>query len=248
MATITVRCYAELNDFLPPGRRQRALACSCTVPGSVKDALEALGVPHPEIDLILVNGEPCGFDRVLASGDRVAAFPRFRRLEVSEVSPIHLPPQNSPRFLLDGHLGRLARHLRLLGCDAAHSPQAEDAALAARAAAEDRILLTRDLDLLKRAVVRRGYRVRHADPFAQAVEVIRQFDLACRLDPFSRCLLCGETLLPLGEDEAASRVPSGVAARHHEYRACPGCGRLYWPGSHYRRLLDLVGRLRAAAG
>jgi hypothetical protein len=248
MPVFTVRCYAELNDFLPAPQRQRALACRGTVPGSVKDALESLGIPHPEIDLILVNGEPCGFDRLLAHGDRVAAFPRFRRLDVSAISPVHLPLPLAPRFLLDGHLGRLARHLRLLGCDAAHSPQAPDALLAARSAAEDRILLTRDRDLLKRTAVRRGYRVRSTEPFTQAVEVLRYFEMGGRLDPFSRCLPCGERLRPADPATAAARVPPGVARTHADYRECPGCGRFYWPGSHYRRLLGLVARIRAAAG
>jgi uncharacterized protein with PIN domain len=246
MGTIAIRCYGELNDFLPLPRRQRAFSHTFTVAGSVKDALESLGVPHPEIDLILVNGEPAGFDRLLAPGDRVAAYPRFRRLDVAAISPVHVPLPSEPRFLLDGHLGRLARHLRLLGFDAAHQTQADDAALAAAAAAEDRILLTRDLDLLKRAVVRRGYRVRRTLPEEQLEEVVRHFDLASRLDPFTRCLPCGERLVAATAGEAAGAPPS-VAAREREYRRCPGCGRLYWRGSHYHRLAALVAGVLAGA-
>jgi uncharacterized protein with PIN domain len=243
-----IRCYAELNDFLPPPRRRRAFPFAFSVPGSVKDALESLGVPHPEIDLILVNGEPAGFDRILADGDRVAAFPRFRRLEISRISPVHVPPAEEPRFALDCHLGRLARYLRLLGFDTAHQPQADDEALAGRAAAEDRILLTRDLDLLKRRVVRRGYRVRSTDPRGQLAEVVRQFDLAGRFAPFTRCLACGERLVTAAPWEVADRLPPGVAGRYPAYHRCPGCRRVYWPGSHHRRLSSLVAWARAAAG
>jgi uncharacterized protein with PIN domain len=242
-----IRCYAELNDFLPGPRRQRAFRYRFTVPGSVKDALESLGVPHPEIDLLLVNGEPVGFEHLLADGDRVAAYPAFRRLEVSDTSPVHLPPPAEIRFALDAHLGRLTRHLRLLGCDASHSPEASAAALAASASAEDRILLTRDLDLLKRSVVRRGYRVRATDPRAQAVEVVRRFDLAARMEPFTRCLVCGERLGSATTAEAARRVPPAVAEHQTEYLSCPGCGRVYWKGSHYRRLAALVAWVRDAA-
>jgi hypothetical protein len=213
----------------------------------VKDTLESLGGPHPQIDQVLVNGEPAGFDRLLAPGDRVAAFPPFRRLDVSAVSPVHLPRPPEARFLLDGHLGRLARHLRLLGLAADHRAEADDATLAAAAAAEDRILLTRDLGLLKRAVVRRGYRVRATDPFDQAVEVVRRFDLAGRMAPFTRCLPCGARLEEATAEEAAGRVPPGVAARHATYRCCPACGRLYWAGTHFRRLAVLVDRIRQAA-
>lgn len=240
MPAAQIRCYGELNDFLPEGWRGRPMPCSFGVPGSVKDALEARGIPHPEIDLLLVNGEPVGFSHLLADGDRIAAFPRFRRLDISAVSPIHLPLPAEPRFALDGHLARLARYLRLLGFDAAHSPEVDDAALARQAADEDRILLTRDLDLLKRRVVRLGYRVRNTRPRLQLTEVAGHFSLAERSRPFTRCLACGECLAGASPEEVTSRVPAGVAARHRTFLACPGCGRVYWPGSHHRRLTALV--------
>jgi len=247
MPAAEIRCYGELNDFLPEHRRGRALHHSFGVPGSVKDALESLGIPHPEIDLLLVNGEPAGFQRRLADGDRVAAYPRFRRLDVSAVSPVHLPLPEEPRFALDGHLGRLARYLRLLGFDAAHSPQTDDEGLARQAAEEDRILLTRDVDLLKRRVVRRGYRVRSTRPRLQLAEVIERFSLAGRARPFTRCLACGGSLAAASLDEVAGRIPPGVAARHRSFHSCPGCGRVYWPGSHHRRLSALVEATLGAA-
>lgn len=246
MPAAQIRCYAELNDFLPAPLRRRAFTCTFTVPGSVKDALESLGIPHPEIDLILVNGAPAGFDRIIAHGDRIAAFPRFRCLDVSGISPVHVPALEEARFALDGHLGRLARYLRLLGFDAAHDPQADDEHLAALAAADDRILLTRDLDLLKRRVVHRGYRVRATNPRDQLVEVVQHFDLAGRFDPLTRCLACGERLVAAGPAEVAAVLPPNVAGRYPEYQRCPGCERVYWPGSHHRRLSALVDWVRAA--
>jgi hypothetical protein len=242
-----IRCYGELNDFLPEHQRGRTVRYRFTVPGSVKDALESLGIPHPEIDLLLVNGEPAGFDRRLADGDRVAAYPLFRRLDISAVSPVHLPLPGDPRFVLDGHLGRLARYLRLLGFDAVHRSEADDGTLARQAADQDRILLTRDLDLLKRRAVRRGYRVRSTDPRAQLAEVVRQFSLAGRCRPFTRCLVCGEHLAVASPGEAAGRIPPGVAAHQSAFRVCPGCGRVYWPGSHHRRLSALVEEALASA-
>lgn len=247
MPSAQIRCYGELNDFLPGPRRQRSFPYAFIVPGSVKDALESLGVPHPEIDLILVNGEPAGFGRILAAGDRVAAFPRFRRLDVAGISPVHVPPADEPRFALDGHLGRLARYLRLLGFDASHQARADDEPLAARAAAEDRVLLTRDVDLLKRRVVRRGYRVRSPDPRGQLAEVIRHFDLAGHFAPFTRCLACGDLLSAAAPADVAGQLPANVAGRYPAYRRCPGCNRVYWPGSHHRRLSALVEWARAAA-
>lgn len=248
MPSAEFRCYGELNDFLPPPRRQRAFTLAFRVPGSVKDALESQGVPHPEVDLLLVNGESAAFDRTLADGDRVAAYPLFRQLDISAVSLVHVPPPAEPRFALDGHLGRLARYLRLLGFDVAHRPQADDTDLANESAAEDRVLLTRDLDLLKRRVVRRGYRVRNTDPLRQAIEVVRHFGLAGLLSPFTRCLACGEALVPATTEEVAGRVPEGVTSRHAGFHRCSGCGRVYWPGSHHRRLSSLVAEIRSGAG
>jgi uncharacterized protein with PIN domain len=235
-----IRCYAELNDFLPARRRGKTVLYRFDVPGSVKDALESLGIPHPEVDLIAVNGQPADFRRLLADGDRVAAYPRFRRLDISAISPVHLPQPEEPRFALDAHLGRLAHYLRLLGFDAAHCSQADDRALARRAAEEDRILLTRDLDLLKRRVVRRGYRVRSTQPRLQLVEVVAQFSLAGRCRTFTRCLTCGASLAAASLDQVAARIPPGAAGRYRSFQACPGCGRVYWPGSHHRRLVALV--------
>jgi uncharacterized protein with PIN domain len=160
---------------------------------------------------------------------------------------VHVPLPEQPRFTLDGHLGRLARYLRLLGFDAAHRAQVDDEALARQAAEEDRILLTRDLDLLKRRMVRQGYRVRSTRPRAQLSEVVRHFDLAGGCRPFTRCLACGETLVAAAAAEAAARVPAGVAGRYRDFQTCPGCGRFYWPGSHHRRLSTLVEEVRGAA-
>jgi uncharacterized protein len=242
MNQITIRVYGPLNDFLPPARRQRDQACAFEGRASVKDVIERLGVPHPEIDLVLVNGIPVGFEQPIRDGDRIAAFPPFADLDVSGVTAVRADPLVTARFILDGHLGALARHLRLMGLDATYAADARDEELAAASAAEGRILLTRDVGLLKRRLVTRGYFVRGTKPRAQLLEVLRRYRSAT-LAPFSRCLACNTPLRPVPKPEVEDRLAPRTRQDFDEFQACQGCGRLYWKGSHWSRLAGFVGAL-----
>ena len=157
MRRITIRVYGPLNDFVPPERRQVAWPYAFEGGASAKDVIEGFGVPHPEIDLILVNGESVTFDHAVQDADHIAVFPRFETLDVSGVTRVGRPRPDPIRFVLDTHLGKLARHLRLAGLDAVYRPGAGDAELAEIACREQRVLLTRDRGLLKRRVVVHGY-------------------------------------------------------------------------------------------
>jgi len=238
------RFYEELNDFLPPARRKRDFIYAFQGRPAVKDAIEALGVPHPEVDLILVNGESVGFGHPLGDGDRVSVYPVFESLEIAGATRLRPQPLREPRFILDVHLGRLARHLRLLGFDTRYANDAADAAIAAAAARERRIVLTRDRGLLKHSAVTRGYWVRATAPRAQAAEVIRRFQLEARLRPFTRCLECNGVLRAADKAAVADRLPPRARRLHDTFAECPDCRRLYWPGSHHRRLAEFVAQLR----
>ncbi|HOB53320.1 MAG TPA: Mut7-C RNAse domain-containing protein [Acidobacteriota bacterium] len=238
------RFYEELNDFLPPARQKRDFTYTFHGRPAVKDAIEALGVPHPEVDLILVNGESVDFGHPLGDGDRVSVYPVFESLDIAGATRLRPRPLREPRFILDVHLGRLARHLRLLGFDTRYANDAADAAIAAAAARERRIVLTRDRGLLKHGAVTRGYWVRTTAPRAQAAEVIRRFQLEARLHPFTRCLECNGVLRPVDKAAVANRLPSCARRLHDNFAECPGCRRLYWPGSHHRRLAEFVTQLR----
>ena len=237
---VTVRAYAELNDFLPPARRQAAFEAACAERTSVKDLLEGLGIPHTEVDLLLVNGEAAGFDRRLNDGDRVAAYPVFEAFDVADVTRVRPEPLREVRFVLDGHLGRLAAFLRLAGFDALYLRDAGDAELAAASAADRRILLTRDQGLLKRRTVTHGYSVRGTRPTEQFSEVIRRFDLHRLVRPFTRCMRCNGLLRAVTKAEVAGLVPPRSYEAYDEFLRCEGCGRVYWRGSHYARLSRLV--------
>lgn len=241
-----LRFYAELNDFLPPEKRYCRFPCQFWVGGSVKDLIEAEGVPHTEVDLVLVNGESVDFSHQVRDGDRISVYPVFESLDISPALKVRPRPLRETRFVLDVHLGRLAGYLRMLGFDALYRGDYRDQELARISSAEGRILLTRDLGLLKHGAVRHGYAVRQTNPRQQAREVIRRFDLARSAAPFTRCLRCNQPLAPVAKESIRERLPETTRERYDEFRQCPGCDRLYWAGSHYQRMQRLVDELLAA--
>jgi len=247
---ITVRFYEELNDFLPPDRRKRDLFLPLAGRRSVKDLIESLGIPHTEVDLILINGDPSEFGRILREGDRVSVYPVFERLDIRKVTLLRPEPLRESRFVLDVHLGRLAGNLRLLGFDADYRNFRDDRELAEISAGEHRILLTRDRGLLKRKLVRWGLCIRNTEPSAQTAEVLNRLDLWEELRPFSRCSRCGGVLEPVPPEQVPAlinggTVPPGVAAWCREYSRCAGCGRLFWKGSHLAGLESRIRKIRA---
>jgi uncharacterized protein with PIN domain len=237
------RFYEELNDFLPPARRKRDFAVPYNR-ASVKDMIESVGVPHTEVDLILANGVSVDFSYLVRPGDRISVYPEFESFDIAGLTRLRPEPLRQPRFVLDTHLGKLARYLRLLGFDVLYSNTYSDAELAAISADGDkRILLTRDHGLLKRVQVTHGYFVRETAPEKQVLEVLRRFDLKRRVRPFTRCLQCNGELRRAPVEEIADRVPPGVVRDFDVFSVCPDCGRVYWAGSHYDRLRGIVDHL-----
>jgi uncharacterized protein with PIN domain len=246
LPTATFRFYAELNDFLPPERRQRDVPYRFHVALSVKDAIEGLGVPHTEVDLILVDGRSVGFDHRLADSDRVSVYPVFERIDISGLTRLRPEPMRDVRFVADGHLGTLARYLRLLGFDTRFDRAAADDALAAVSVEDRRILLTRDRGLLKRRSITHGLFIRNDDPHQQVLEVVRRLHLETKLQPFTRCMRCNGILRDVDKAAVADRLEPATRERYESFRECTGCGRVYWEGSHHPRLLALVERARVA--
>ena len=246
MTEVTVRAYGPLNDFLPRHRRQVSWKHSVHSHPSVKDVVESLGIPHPEIDLILVNGASVGFDHITRSGDRIAVFPLFATLDITTLTRVRPRPLAVIRFVADVHLGKLARHLRLAGLDTAYRDDADDAALAELADREGRILLTRDQGLLKRRAVTYGYFVRETNPHRQFVEVLRRFG-PLDLQPFSRCLRCNHVLMKVSKSAVDAALQPRTREHYDRFETCSGCGRVYWRGSHWRRLRHAIEAARAEA-
>jgi len=236
----TFRFYEELNDFLPPARRKREFGAPCPRGATAKHMIEALGVPHTEVELVLVNGESVGFERQLRDGDRVAVYPKFEALDVTPLLRVRDAPLRTTRFLADAHLGGLARLLRLAGFDTLYDNGLADAQVESRACEEGRIVLTRDRELLKRRGITHGCFVRALRPREQLREVIARLDLARSLRPFSRCLACNAPLAAVDKAAVLDRLPPSVRQDHDCFTACTGCGRVYWEGSHWRRMRAIV--------
>ena len=234
------RFYAELNDFLPPEKKGQACAWSFDVSGSVKDMMESLGVPHTEVDLIVANGEPVDFDYLVRDGDRISVYPRFRSLDISMLPHQLTQPLGEPRFIADTHLGRLAAYLRMLGFDTLYRNDYHDEDLAQLSVRERRVLLTRDRGLLKRTVVTRGYCLRNTEPARQLAEVLQHFELLPAVAPFRRCMHCNAMLRPVEKEAVSDRLLPETKQHYDEFFACPECARVYWKGSHYRRMQRFI--------
>jgi uncharacterized protein with PIN domain len=186
------------------------------------------------------NGEPATFSRLLKEGDRVAVYPAFARLDLPPLAPLDAPPPGRPRFIADSHLGGLARMLRMAGFDTAFRNEYDDREIAECAERELRIVLTRDLELLKLRMIRHGAYVHALKAEAQFAEVVRRFDLLPHFAPFSRCLLCNVPLHDVDKEAVIDQLPPSVRAHQQRFRRCPSCQRIYWPGSHWERMQAML--------
>jgi len=237
---VVFRFYAELNDFLPPCRRMVSFGCPLELSRSVKDMIEALGVPHTEVDLILANGESVDFSYSVQDGDRISVYPVFESIDISPIMRVRPQPLRETKFVLDTHLGKLAIYLRMMGFDALYRNDYQDQALARISSNEGRILLTRDRQLLKWGAVTHGYCPRASDPRQQLVEVLRRFDLFGSTAPLRRCLRCNDLLQSVSKEAISDRLQPRTRRHYHQFSICPTCGRIYWKGSHYQRMRRFI--------
>jgi hypothetical protein len=232
--SVWFRFHGELNDFLPPLKRNNEFEHSAGPTDTIKHVVESLGVPHTEIGRIAVNGQTQPLSERITGGEHIDVYPH--------AIPV---PLEDPRFVVDGHLGRLAAYLRMLGFDTWYDRFADDRLLAAVAAGENRVLLTRDAGLLKRREVAEGYRVRSDDPRRQLQEVSRRFGLTSQFAPFRRCMDCNGLLGSVPKAEIADLLPPHTRETKNEFSRCLHCRKIFWRGSHYARMLDRIQELSA---
>lgn len=246
MTGVTFRFYGDLNDFLPARRQQVDFVCDTNGPQSVKHLIEALGVPHPEVTLILNSGHPVSFNYQPQPGDRIAVYPQFSRIDLAESPPLRPPLPDPPAFLADNHLGKLVRLLRLLGFDTSYDYTLDDETLAERSHDENRVLLTRDRGLLKRSVVVWGYCLRSTDPQEQLPAVLRRYRLHDRIRPWTLCLRCNGALHPVEKAAVLERLEPKTKLYYEDFQQCDRCGQVYWQGSHFEDLARIVAAVKAS--
>lgn len=241
------RFYEELNDFLAPELRRREIEYRCARAATVKNAIEALGVPHTEVEVILVNGESVDFSYLVRDADRISVYPKFESFDIRPLLRVREAPLRELRFVADAHLGGLARLLRMLGFDTVYSNTIADDEIRDLALAEGRIVLTRDRELLKRREITHGCFVRALKPGLQLREIVQRLQLEAHLSgaaapvqPFTRCLHCNTLLNAVSKQDVLSRLPETVALHYQNFSVCAGCKRVFWEGSHWHRMRAML--------
>ncbi|MGC1395519.1 MAG: Mut7-C RNAse domain-containing protein [Coleofasciculaceae cyanobacterium] len=232
--------HAELNHFLPPNKKQVNFPYYFKERASIKDTIESLGVPHPEVEAIIVNGNAVDFSYIVKDDDNIQVYPISTSKEI--FSSIYLRPQlpNILHFVLDVHLGKLAASVRMLGFDTLYRNDYDDQELAQISASEQRILLTRDKGLLMRSLVTFGYYVRATNPEQQIVEVLRRYNLFTKVIPFKRCIRCNGLLEPVEKELIIDQIPQKTRNTINEFHRCRECSQIYWRGSHYENMQKFI--------
>jgi uncharacterized protein len=243
--TVRLRFRDDLDVFLGSKAGHAVIERRLTEKTSIKDVIESCGVPHPEVNLILVDEQAVDFDHTLAKDAKVEVFPVKNRGTVPTEK--RLQTTGISRFVVDGHLGGLSRNLRLLGFDVAYHQNADDRQLLKVMARENRVLLTRDRRLLMHAIVQHGYCPRSQNADEQTIEVVRRFDLAELIAPFTRCLRCNAPLEEATKAEVIDKLEPLTKIYYDQFRRCPGCERIYWSGSHFPKLQKRIEEIRSRA-
>ncbi len=241
---ITLRFYEELNDFLPENKRKLRFEHEFIDRTSVKDMIESIGVPHTEIDLILVNGKSVGFDYLINDKDDISVYPVFESLDISELQHLRPKPLREKKFVLDVHLGTLARYLRMLGFDTEYKNDFDDEEIVKISLKENRTILTKDKGILKRSEVTHGYFIHNDNSEKQIIEVVKRFDLKNQIEELSRCLDCNSKLEKIEKDKVIDQIPPKVKEWQNEFWICPNCKKIYWKGTHYDNMMDLIQRIK----
>jgi len=233
---VGLRFYGPLNALLSKKRRNTTFKRILPEPTSVKDLIEGCGVPHTEVDLVFVDGRKAAFDNLVQGGERISVYPVFLSLDISESDRMQVRTLESPSFVVDVNLGKLARYLRMAGFDSKYRNDADDKDLIKTMLEEDRVLLTRDRKLLMHKVVEKGYLVRSDQPVEQLEEVLIRFDLYEEICSFTRCIHCNGLLKEVSKNEVLDQLEPLTRRYYDRFSKCSKCGQIYWPGSHRERL------------
>lgn len=242
--TVTLHFTGNLYNLLAKTHRNKSIMSSLDQNRSIKDLVESYGVPHTEIDAILVNGQPVDFSYHVQNNDVIIIYPAGQTLDNPDLTPLQPDLPDDIKFIADTHLGKLARYLRLCGFDTLYQNNYDDITLANHSSDENQILLTRDKKLLMRKQVIHGYFVRHTEPDQQLIEVLQRFHLQHQLKPFTRCMTCNGYLQPVAKVTIDQQLEENTRRYFNAFWQCAKCHQIYWKGSHYDNMLKLVGKLQ----
>jgi uncharacterized protein len=236
----TIRFYEELNDFLQNKKKKQVLDYCFEGNPSVKDVIESFGVPHVEVDLILVNSRSVDFNYQVKANDFISVYPVFEALDITKVTLLRTKPLREPRFILDVHLGKLCRYLRLLGFDTLYRNNYDDPEIIEIAGQQNRIILTRDLGILKVKTFTHGYWLRSDNPRIQLDEVIGRFNLYNLIKPFNRCIKCNGAISAVNKEDILDQLKPLTKQFFNHFYQCNDCGNIFWEGSHFDKMENFV--------
>lgn len=242
---VTIRFYAELNDFLPSGKKKVAFSHSFKGNPAVKDVIESIGIPHTEIDMILVNGNSVDFGYLLKNNDYISVYPVCETFDISGVTHLRDKPLRNTKFILDLHLGKLAKYLRMCGFDTLYQNDYDDETIIQISNATHRIILTRDVGLLKTGSVSYGYFIRSQQPGQQLAEVLKHFDLFKTVEPFNRCIKCNGNLQSIEKQTILHQLEPNTSKYFDKFFICSQCCNIFWEGSHFERMKSFINNILA---
>jgi len=243
MKTAYFRFYEELNDFLPEEKKKKQFEHNFSGRNSVKDMIESIGVPHIEIDLILVNGQSVDFNYIVQDKDEISVYPVFESFDISDVQHLRSKQLRIPKFVVDVQLGTLAKYLRMLGLDTCYRNNLKKDEIIKISLQEKRVILTKDKSLLKRNEVTHGYWIRNKNTEEQILELINRFDLKNEIKEFSRCLQCNTELITVEKKKIEENLPPIVRQHQNEFYYCKNCDKIFWKGTHYEKMKARIARI-----
>jgi uncharacterized protein with PIN domain len=238
------RFYEELNDHLPESWQKKFFVYEFTGKPSLKNTIHALGVPHGEVDLIVVDGQPVDFNYHLQGGEKVSVYPVFESFDISSINRLRPEPLRETKFIVDVNLGKLALKLRLLGFDTIFRNNLQDEEIVTIAQKEHRIILTRDKGILKQNAVSHGYFLRNDDPKKQLFEVVKRLQLQNQFKAFTRCSNCNGVLGTVDKNKLKGRLPEDTLTYYDVFWKCKNCQKIYWQGSHFNKILNWIEELK----
>jgi uncharacterized protein with PIN domain len=240
MLQVSIRCYAELNDFLPMEKRFVTSSISLLSNTRIEELANKIGISPNVIDLVLANGTSVSMMYLLEENDRIALYPVFESFDISSITEVRNHPLRQPRFVLDVHLRKLTNHLRMFGFDALYRNNYTNEILIALSINEHRILLSKDRSLLETESLLHAYNVKNKDPRLQLIEVLERFDLYNLVALFTRCIECNTILQNFDKHAVLSPIPPKVKEWCTKYQWCSFCDRIYWEGSHYLHMQEFI--------
>ncbi|MCX8057647.1 MAG: Mut7-C ubiquitin/RNAse domain-containing protein [Ignavibacteria bacterium] len=207
---------------------------------TVKDLIEAFGIPHTEVEVILVNKESVDFNYKIKDGDKIEVFPQYKSELHKKAKRLKYKFKGKPKFVADVHLGKLVREMRKLGLDVYYNSNFDDERIVDISNSENRIIITRDLGLLKRKNVKFGIYLKSNHTKEQLKEIFSKYDLAKLINPLTLCLECGTRLKRISKEKAILKLKNHQFEKSMKFYFCTKCEKIYWQGSHYQRMLKSI--------